>query len=310
MLARLPNGNLEVSVRPPLVYLDHWAIREISSDPTLRAHFLETFRSRGTLMFSLMNVLEMARNSGESYVMMRDLLDAVEPYWLLSDPDAGTAHAKELRGLLPPETFLVPLNVFGVIYKSLPEGTLRLGSALETLQDEEFRERARGLLERPAPLRRQLAAARKRRQKGEIWKGSRFPKGTPLWIGETLSRFLIEDGKSIKDNDVVDLFHATVPLRYAVIVLLDKAWASFAKKLDLDDVQIFAKPQLDDALEAIRAVDISRHRIIPLETSRGRETASRRDEAGQPATADRYSLRLWRCRSNLPRSRIARRMER
>jgi hypothetical protein len=266
VLKRTSDTNLEVSVRPPLVYLDHWAIRDISSDAARRAHFLETFRSRGTLMFSLMNVLEMARNTGESYARIRDLLDAVEPYWLLSDPDAGRAHQKEVRGLLSPETFHAPLNIFGLIYKSLPEGTLRLGSALESLQDQVFRDRARVLLEKPAPLRRLLEAARKRHEKGERWNGSEFRKGSPMWIAETLARFLVEDGKRITDNDAVDLLHATVPLRYAVVVLLDKAWANFAKKLGLDDVQIFAKPQLDDALEAIRSVDITRHRIIRPET--------------------------------------------
>jgi hypothetical protein len=36
--------------------------------------------------------------------------------------------------------------------------------------------------------------------------------------------------------------------------------------LKLEDVQIFAQPQLDAALEAIRTVDISRHTIIRPET--------------------------------------------
>jgi hypothetical protein len=169
MLTRLANGDLEVSVRPPLVYLDHWAIREISSAPTLRNHFLETFRTRGTLMFSVVNVLEMAKNSGDSYTRIRELLDAVEPCWLLSDPDPKTVQNRENRGLLPPESFLVPLEIFGIVFKNLPEGTLRLGTALEALQDDAFRERARVVLAPPSgsELRRRVQRARKQYQSGE-----------------------------------------------------------------------------------------------------------------------------------------------
>ena len=50
----------------PLIYIDHCAIRAISSEPKWRAHLRETFQTRGTLMFSVVNMLEMARNSGPS----------------------------------------------------------------------------------------------------------------------------------------------------------------------------------------------------------------------------------------------------
>ncbi len=262
MLTLLPNDKLEVSVRPPLVYLDHWAIREISSAATRRGHFLETFRTRGTLMFSLVNVLEMARNTGESYTRIRDLLDAVEPCWLLSDPDPRTVQEREKRGLIAPASFLVPLNILGAVFKNLPQGTLKLGSALDSLQDEEFRERAREMLERPSDVRRYFLRERRRYESGETFEPSRFPKGTPLWIKDSLSQSLITSNKRIVENDVVDILHAVIPLRYASVVLLDGAWADFARKLKLTDLQVFSRPQLDEALEAIRTVDTSRHTII------------------------------------------------
>src|SRR6266446_600193 len=85
MFKRTSETNIEVSVRPPLIYLDHCAIRAISSEPKSRAHLRETFQTRGTLMFSVVNMLEMARNSGPSYERIRDLLDDLGPYWLPSD---------------------------------------------------------------------------------------------------------------------------------------------------------------------------------------------------------------------------------
>jgi hypothetical protein len=89
-----------------------------------------------------------------------------------------------------------------------------------------------------------------------------------MWISASLLRFLIMDNKKVEENDVVDLLHASVPLRYAVIVLLDKAWVNFAKKLKLPDTQIFARPQFDEALEAIRTVNITQHQIIRPEIPR------------------------------------------
>ncbi len=89
-----------------------------------------------------------------------------------------------------------------------------------------------------------------------------------MWIQDSLLRFLIIDNKKIVENDVIDMLHAVVSLRYAVILLLDKAWVNFAKKLELPDTQLFAKPQLDEALEAIRTVDIARYRVFRPEIPR------------------------------------------
>src|SRR6266481_1872441 len=130
MFKRTSETNIEVSVRPPLSYLDHCAIRAISSEPKSRAHLRKTFETRGTLMFSVVNMLEMARNSGPSYERMRDLLDDLGPYWLPSDPDPGTVLAREMQGDLPPKSFFVPLEIFGPIFREMPQGTFSLGTAL------------------------------------------------------------------------------------------------------------------------------------------------------------------------------------
>jgi hypothetical protein len=261
MLKRLPNGNIEISVRPPLVYLDHWAVREISSNPAWRAHLLETFRTRGTLMFSLVNILEMGRNSGKSYADIRALLDDLEPYWVISDLDPRTAQAREDRGILPPASFLAPVELLGILFKNMPAATFRLGSALEGLQDDNFREQATSLLE-PWDVIEHFEQARSRYRRGEAMVSPPAPRFRPMWIHASLLQLLIKDGKAIKSNDVIDILHAVVPLAYAVVVLLDKAWVSFSTRLGLPDTKIFARPQLDDALEAIRTIDVSRHRIV------------------------------------------------
>ena len=84
MLRRLGNGQLEVSVRPPLVYFDHWALREVSSSASTQEHLLETFRSRGTLMVSLINMVE------------RGVVAVGEPVACLGQPSAHGAQDARL----------------------------------------------------------------------------------------------------------------------------------------------------------------------------------------------------------------------
>src|SRR3990172_841849 len=117
MLRRLGKGQLEVSVRPPLVYFDHWALREVSSSASRQEHLLETFRSRGTLMVSLVNMVEMAKQGpGPSHDRICRLLDGIGPHWVLSEFDAAVVAEREARGVHPPEAFLAPLDVFHLLY--------------------------------------------------------------------------------------------------------------------------------------------------------------------------------------------------
>jgi len=243
MITRLSNGDVQLGLRPPLVYLDHWAVREISKDPARRDHFLETFRDRGTLMFSILNILEMGRNSRESYRKIRDLLDGVGPFWLLSDLDPETVQRRLAAGFIAPAAFLAPVQLLAHIFGTAPEGAFRLGTAVDRLVHL-------------------LKHNRQRHRRRERMIPNPHPPRTPMWIEVELVRFLVKDGKTITNNDAIDIMHAAVPLCFAPIVLLDTAWTNFARKLKLPDTQVFAQPELDAALEAIRTVDTSRFRLV------------------------------------------------
>ena len=268
MLRRLGNGELEVSVRPPLVYFDHWALREVSSSTTRQYHLLETFRSRGTLMVSLINMLEMAKQGpGPSLDRICGLLDGIGPHWVLTEFDAAVVGEREARGIHPPEAFLAPLDVFHVLYGQLPPGTLMLGAALAQFHDDEARERATAMLAQSDMVER-LQQLRARHRRGDAMVPNPYRERSVEWIQLELLRYLVKDGKNIKDNDVVDAWHAVVPLRYAHVVLLDGAWVNFASKLNLPHTALFAKPDLDAALDAVRTVDTSRFQVVRPATPR------------------------------------------
>src|SRR2546425_9475297 len=201
MFTRLPNGHLEVSVRSPLIYLDHCAIRGISSDPAKREHLRKTFEKRGTLMFSVVNMLEMARNSGPSYERIRDLLDDLGPYWLPSDPDPNTVLVREMQGDVAPKSFFVPLDIFGPIFRQMPAGTFSLGAALEKIHDAEFRARAPDVLGKRPGFLKMLRDSRARYLAGEKFMPLTLPPHSLPWIENSLIRLLVSDGKKIKEND-------------------------------------------------------------------------------------------------------------
>src|SRR3989442_2239301 len=255
MFERLPDGGVRVSIRDPLVYLDHCAIRGISSDPAKRAHLRQTFETRGSLMFSVMNMVEMARNSGESYANICDLLDELGPHCIPADLDPATVVDRELHGVPPPAVFLVILEMLGLLVRAMPPGQVEFGSALRALQDADYRERAPELLRHPEMLR-DLELYRRRARSGEKMLPLPKPKYSLRLIEISLVRRLLKDSKNMSDNDINDVFHAVVPLRYARVVVLDGAWANCASTLKVRDTNIFAatEPGLLAALDRIRIV--------------------------------------------------------
>lgn len=58
------NGSIRVAqvTAAPAVYLDHWALRNISENPALRARVTGALKSRsGTLMLSWLNLVEFTK---------------------------------------------------------------------------------------------------------------------------------------------------------------------------------------------------------------------------------------------------------
>jgi hypothetical protein len=257
MFERLPNGDLQVSVRWPLVYFDHCAMRCISSEAAKRSHLRQTFATRGTLMISVVNMVEMARNSGESYERIRGMLDELGPHCLPVDLDLATVERKLQRGIPPPACYLVPMDMLAHIVRAMPDGQFRFGTALQELHDEDFRERAPGLLRRPTMLR-DLNNYRARHERGEKMLPLPKPKYSLRWVELSLVRRLIKDSKTIEENDIIDIFHAVIPLAFANVVALDSAWANYANSLNIPGTFVFAATDagLNEALECIRAVDV------------------------------------------------------
>src|SRR5689334_11094601 len=200
MFRHLGDGRIQVGIRPPLLYLDHCAVRGISSDPVKSARLKSIFENRGTLMFSIVNMLEMARNSGRSYELIRQLLDGLGPYWVPSDVDPGRVDYREKHRAVMPKSFFPPLNVFGHIFRAFPKGTFSLGTAMDVIHDQDFRTRAPEVLNRTGFFRF-LCEARDRHRRGIPFPPSTEKEHSLAWIQHNLARLLVMDSKKINKND-------------------------------------------------------------------------------------------------------------
>jgi hypothetical protein len=264
MFRHLGDAKIQVGIRPPLVYLDHCAVRGISADAAKTAHLKRIFASRGTLMFSVVNMIEMAQNSGRSYEMIRDMLDGLGPFWVPSDVDPGIVDYREKHGAVMPESFFPALRIFGHIFRALPNGTFSLGTALDVIHDQGFRARAPEILNRTGFFRF-LCDAREHCRAGVPFPLSTAPQHSLEWIQHNLARLLVMDSKKIHKSDATDLLHAVVPLRYATVLVYDKVWTRYAGDLKLKDgTEVFPCKEegLRAALDAIEAADTSRFQLI------------------------------------------------
>ena len=253
---------VEMYREEPTIYLDHWAMREMSSRPTLRDRFLAAFETRGTLLFSSVHIAELAKNTGRSTDAIRSFLDAVGPHWMvtLADPievirreNAWTVTSR--RAPFVADTFF---KTSGFLVR-LSEGPVSLSHIVDMVRDEGSDAILANLTSSVQTLVANLNRFRQEYRANSGILSTTFPaqmfdKRYPTrFVFHQLMRSLITTQVKLSPNHIADFFHAVVPLAYAQIVVLDKHWATQAENLHLPEnwVRIFKKSNLEDCFELI-----------------------------------------------------------
>ncbi len=85
MYKRIERGNGQIEIqehfRSPMVYLDHWALNDLSLNTTYRDRFINIMNERaGTLRLSVVNMIEISKQGDKNQVksildMLRDVED-------------------------------------------------------------------------------------------------------------------------------------------------------------------------------------------------------------------------------------------
>jgi hypothetical protein len=271
MVRVIPDGEnyiFEIRSEPPLIYLDHWALRLFSSDATMRARFLEGFRSRGTLMFSLMNIAEIAANTLERTAdELRAFLRDIGPHWVPSTIDpmhiieveqgvAADVHPCISEGFLREPKFA----------RRLVAGDLTLASVVDLTRGEEGEENVQSTSEKAKELLVQLEKWRVLHAKDPKAVDRAYPRlpfddKQPMQvIYNGLARSCITQQFNLNENHVRDLYHTACAVCCGDMVLLDAHWLELVRQLKLppnfvlaygrDDVEHF----LDDLTSKFNSV--------------------------------------------------------
>ena len=265
-----PDYEFEVWAEPPLIYLDHWALRRLSENHTLGARFFGAFTRRGTVMFSLMNVAEIARDASPQRAQeIRNFLERLGSHWvpMTIDPiriiaaeetggTQGGAHPCMSVGFLTDPKFAARLTT----------GAVSLAHVVDLTRGPDGDDLRRAADRHTAKLQQNIRRWRKTyaaspKALDEKYPLLKFDATKPMrGIYCGLVRYTITDTFTLNDNHVRDLFHAIASVRCAQMVTLDTHWAGQVRKLKLpsDFVEVYSEAELDQFLADLEAAPATR----------------------------------------------------
>lgn len=260
----------EVWSERPLLYLDHWALRRLSENSALGDRFLLAFQRRGTVMFSLMNVVEIARDASESRAsQIRDFLGKLGPHWMPMTIDP-------LRIIEAEETGRTPDGVHPCVSAGflrdpkfaarLTEGPVSLVHVVDLTRGPDGDELRHDTDRDTSRLRRhiqdwRIAHATDPREVDAKFPRLQFDSNRPMrGIYHGLARYTIIDTFTFDDNHARDMFHAMASVRCADMVTLDAHWSGQVGKLRLptDFVRVYTEGELDAFLADLEAAPATR----------------------------------------------------
>jgi len=259
-------GNLasKQEFKRPVVYLDHWAVRDFAADPVLAARFTSALKvAHGTWAVSLLNLMEFIQLTDQGQAaQFEELLEQALPDLFFIDFQAFGVMERERelamrQGRPRPAPYGDPelLGVFADIRPDTPRpftakalATVivkhrnRLASGLERFQNTivERIELMRGQMKADAELEQRVKGSHQAAKAQRTW----------LFVRELLGSLLLDRDKNLTRNDAMDLFHAIVPVAYCDFVLLDGQWEHrvrvtrdrlVAHKIGLTPAEVFSK---------------------------------------------------------------------
>lgn len=224
----------------PSVYLDHWALRDISEDALLGTRLTTALQERnGTLALSWLNLCEYSKITVDgqarkaAYLLERNLprlfFIEIEPFrviqrenQLLTGGPRVPPHSDE--SLLHAFTCLKPATSTSVS-PFTPHNFFQYTQDVGTAQN--FDDLADVVIDRIEMMREELAT------ESSFERDLRRPlaappkqAGTRYIIRALIKMMLLNRGMKITRNHAIDLLHAVVPVAYCDFVLLDTHWVS------------------------------------------------------------------------------------
>ena len=265
----------------PSVYLDHWALREISADSGLCDSFCEAIKGRdGMVEISWINLLDFSGVSDLSQVKAaEDFLDRLSPHNIgfinanvQSVVDFENNILRNERIVKDPHVDYELLKAFA-LHRS---GTMKICSFKGFFLSIQKKRQKLDKMRRSFlyNLSDRLTSLRAKVQQPERLKNlQKTPKGHPAvqhltrYIVDEVTKYILRGNMGITSNDWCDIHHAMVPLAYCDFVLLDQRWHTIMKQIqdrlrkakhDKKMAEVFCGRNLNSFLEKLS---------LPQETS-------------------------------------------
>lgn len=228
----------------PSVYLDHWALRKISSSAELADRLVAVIQERGgNLLISWLHLAEFTAVSDRSQVLAAEsMLDRLIPNLFFVEINPFTVIEREdvlLAGGAPkpPHADLGFLDAFVQLRPTSPRPFTAEGlfSAIaQSKRHEALDALAATIVERLLSMRTEYnSSAGLRKAVLRLPGGPSIQRGTRLLLRELSRTFLLDSQLRITSNHAIDLLHAVVSSAYADYVLLDKHWETQVERARL-----------------------------------------------------------------------------
>lgn len=230
------------SFESPTVYLDHWAIRLFSDDLYLQDRFVNALkRKNGTLLLSNISLLEFSGATDQRHCQDAErFIDRLIPNIYFTDFALDKVLDRESMELNNEKRFWPPADL--PTLKFLAE---RKGNSLENISMHGVLSLAHENRDELLCLENETVCMLRdafnicRNDSTFVTKARRvLPSDqrtrTFNIIGELMRGFNLDANSDIDDNDIIDLFHAMMPLNCCDYILLDGGpWEERIKKMNL-----------------------------------------------------------------------------
>jgi hypothetical protein len=237
-----PDGvHVRQSFVSPTVYLDHWVLRLFSDDLPLQDRMVAALLGkRGTLLLSNISFTEFAKpNDRRHCIAAEAFIERLLPNIYFTDfaydklQLQEEAESNNRRRFWPPAD-LPQLKLFAERAQGSPFGFTMHGFI--SMAHDHHALLAPVTSDTIQMIRGGIEAARNdpnyvRKARNVLPDDKRTRTYVVVVMGELMREFHLNPNLEIKDNDVIDLLHAAMPVNCCDFVLLDGAWADRVAKL-------------------------------------------------------------------------------
>ena len=264
----LADGGAEAEaelIRQPTIYLDHDSLTEIARNEPRRRQFLDIWREKGELLFSFANALDISGPQGDTARYIRDLLEALGPYWIPLELNPWKVVRKESGEEPSSGTACVSESFLRGYFLELRDDVTNLGRVVDLIQKDRDNTQAEVLWLKTEAARMvstfQVEFRHDPTSLDRVLPAIVYDPARPTtFLLRGLERLIAsEKDRTWTPNDGMDFVHATVAGSNADFLVLDKNWKPRVLKVARPRTYdwVYYRNELDAFLHAFAACTVT-----------------------------------------------------